>query len=454
MGGGEVTTQAHNDAVTAEASAISAVMLDNRAMARIGSMLDGVQFADRRIGAVWDAMRTLDRHRQPIDTVTLSEAMKGHDLFAGPDDLMGFLVHLDQVAATSENIEARAEIIRGAHQRRGMVEALKTSLATVQAASVFEWQTDAAGIPGRLMSALEGAARSRTTFREALRIQTQFVADAFEGKVLGLRTGYRDIDRRMRGLRGGELAVFCARPGVGKSALAYNISTRVALGVDGQSPGRVAIVSGELPHHQVAARHILAAGQRISTDSIRSGKMSEGEIDAYHRAIRRLNDAPINIITDRDIRLTMENIASELMRIEVVDGPLSLVIIDQAPHIKAPGQSSDRFEGMRSAAYGSKELAMRLDVPVIVLNQVNRAVDDRPEQVPKKRDIWGSDEFEQAADWLGLLWRARVVDSEAPPIFRIDFAKSREGEPGVVELVDRVEYGCLNDVDYRGGGAR
>jgi replicative DNA helicase len=249
--------------------------------------------------------------------------------------------------------------------------------------------------------------------------------------VTGVPTGYVDIDKMTSGLQQGDLVIIAARPSMGKTALALNIAEHVA--VDNGLP--VAIFSMEMSATQLAMR-MLGSIARVDQHKMRTGKLSDKEWGDLSDAMAKLHETPIYI--DEAGALTALEVRARARRLKRQYSKLGLIVIDYIQLMSASSQGENRATEISEISRSLKAMAKELDVPVIALSQLNRAVDQRPDRRPVMSDLRESGAIEQDADVIMFIYREVVYKPDLPEeqrgIAEVIIGKQRNGPIGTVKL--------------------
>jgi replicative DNA helicase len=249
--------------------------------------------------------------------------------------------------------------------------------------------------------------------------------------VIGLATGFVDLDRMTSGLQEGELIVVAGRPSMGKTALAMNIVENVAL----DSKKAVAVFSMEMSGPQLAMRMIGSVG-RVDQHLLRTGTFNEDDWPRLVDAVGKLNDSKIFI--DETAGLNVLDLRSRARRVHRESGGLSLIVIDylQLMSGSSGGREENRATEIAEISRSLKSLAKELKVPVIALSQLNRSVDSRQDKRPMMSDLRESGAIEQDADVILFIYRDEVYNKDSPRkgIAELIIAKQRNGPVGQIDL--------------------
>ena len=248
-----------------------------------------------------------------------------------------------------------------------------------------------------------------------------------QGQASGLETGFTDIDKMTGGLNRGDLIIVAGRPSMGKTSFAMNIAENAAM-----NKKKVLIFSMEMADVQLGMRMISSVGM-VDSNVLRDGSMTADEWPRIITAINKLGDSQMYI--DDSSGLSMSDVdarASKLHR--DLDG-LDLIVLDYITLMKMAGGENMTIQ-VGNLSAGLKSLAKKLNVPIIVLSQLNRGLEQRPDKRPKMADLRQSGALEQDADLIAFIYRDEVYneDSEDTGIAEIIIAKQRGGETGTVRL--------------------
>jgi replicative DNA helicase len=259
----------------------------------------------------------------------------------------------------------------------------------------------------------------------------------------GTPSGFKDLDELTGGFQPGNLIIVAARPSMGKSALVANIAENAVLGVGHgeRKPSPVALFSLEMSESELAQRFV-ASQAHIRGEELRKGRVAENRWPKILSACQRLSDAPLWIDDSSDTGV-LEVRAKARRLHHQLDGGLALIIIDYLQLMRHEGRVESRVEQVGQISRGLKSLARELNVPVIALSQLSRAVEQRGgEKRPILSDLRESGQIEQDADLVMFIYREEYYDkdSERPGEADIIIAKHRNGPVGDVVLTFQKEY--------------
>ena len=252
-----------------------------------------------------------------------------------------------------------------------------------------------------------------------------------EDKIVGIPTGFTDLDIMTSGLQRGDLSIIAARPSMGKTTLVLNIAQNIAL--DQHLP--VAIFSLEMPAHQVAMR-MLAAETHIDFSRLRTGNIKTENWEILTQGATTLMDAGNRIFINDARGITIQAVRAEGRRLKSEQENLAVIIIDYLQLLRGAGQYTGREQEIADISRALKTLAWELDVPIIACSQLNRELERRPDKRPQLSDLRESGAIEQDADLVAFLYRDDYYDeqSDAAGIADLIIRKQRNGPTGTVEL--------------------
>ena len=253
--------------------------------------------------------------------------------------------------------------------------------------------------------------------------------------ITGVPTGYQKLDQMTSGLQGGDLIIIAGRPSMGKTALALNIAEHVA--VDNGLP--VAIFSMEMSATQLAMR-MLGSIARVDQHKMRTGRLNDKEWGDLSEAMGKLHETPIFI--DEGGALTALEVRARARRLKRQYSKLGLIVIDYIQLMAATGQGENRATEISEISRSLKGMAKELDVPVIALSQLNRALEQRPNKRPQMADLRESGAIEQDADLILAIYRDEVYNPESPEKGKaeVNILKPRNGPIGAVILTFLGQY--------------
>jgi replicative DNA helicase len=446
----------------AERSVLGGILLESSAFDEVQEIVKPEDFYREAHRKVFEAMRSLSQKSEPIDRVTVKDALTAQGVFAsiGGDD---FIDLLDKVVPVTTNVAWYARIVHEKAIARRLIEAGQAIAAQgyEQAGEVAEFLDDA---ERRIFSITEE--RGQTGF---VAVQT-IVKDAFkqieslyarQEEITGISTGFSDLDRLTSGFQPGDLVILAARPSMGKTAFCLNIAAHAAIRARFESKRvGVAIFSLEMPSVQLVMR-MLASEARVDAQRLRTGRLIESDWPKLAHAAGQLAETTMHIddspgLTALDLRAKCRRLAGKLSS---SDAPLGLIIIDYLQLMKGNERIDSREQQISEISRSLKGLAKELKLPVIALSQLNRSLEKRPDKRPIMSDLRESGAIEQDADTICFLYREEVYEKDnenVKGVAEVIIGKQRNGPIGTANVAFLHEFTRFENLarDYvpSGGG--
>ncbi len=424
--------------IEAEQAVLGGLMLDNEAWDQVADRVADADFYRRDHRLIFRAVANLAEAGQPMDAVTLSEWLKSN---AELEDAGGlaYIGALARDTPSSAHIRAYADIVREKSVLRQMIRA-----GTAVAESGYRPEgrdsnelLDAA--ERQIFAIAEQSGRNRKGFlgvRDILpsvvdRIDTLYHKGS---AVTGLATGFSDFDQLTSGLQDGDLVIVAGRPSMGKTTFAMNIGENVAMNAD--TP--VAVFSMEMPGESLAMRMLSSLG-RVELQKIRSGRLADDDWPRLTSTMNLLSQAKLFI--DDTPALTPTEMRARCRRLKREHG-LSLIVVDYLQLMQLPGTKENRATEISEISRSLKGMAKELSVPVVVLSQLNRSLEQRPSKRPVMSDLRESGAIEQDADVIAFIYRDEVYNEDSPDkgTAEIIVGKQRNGPIGTVRLTFLGQY--------------
>ncbi|EDP61820.1 GTP-binding protein EngA [alpha proteobacterium BAL199] len=413
----------HN--LEAEQALLGAVLINNRAYERVSEFLRADYFADPVNGRIYEACGRLIDRGQMATPVTL----KG--LFDQDEALKevggaAYLVRLAASVVTVINAEDYGREIRDCFLRRQLIEVGETIVN-----DAFDRDIDSPATEqiekaeAHLFNLAENgqAEGGFTEFKTAMAESVSMAEAAFrrEGGLAGLSSGLVDLDNLLGGLHSSDLLILAARPAMGKTALAANIAFNIAttnLRDPSQAPLPVAFFSLEMSSEQLATR-ILAERTGISSEKLRRGQLNDDDFGRLVQASQELERIPLYI--DDTPALPISTMRTRARRLKRQHG-LAMIVVDYLQLMRpSPGARVDnRVQEISAISQGLKAIAKELDVPVLALSQLSRAVEQREDKRPVLADLRESGSIEQDADVVMFIFREEYYLAKGQPTERPD----------------------------------
>ncbi|MCQ2358448.1 MAG: replicative DNA helicase [Phascolarctobacterium sp.] len=431
--------------IEAEKSVLGAMLIDREAIAKASEILTSDDFYREAHRVIYSGMLELYNRNEAVDFVTLTEILKRDNKLA---DVGGsaYITALADMVPTAANVKYHAEIVADKSTLRQMVH-----VATEIAANGYEASDDVNVLLDEAESKILAIANKnkRTDFthvndivNDAI-IQIEKLAQNANG-ITGIPTDFIDLDRLTSGLHPSDFIILAARPSMGKTALALNIASNVALKAHkkiGGEPKSVAIFSLEMSKEQLVNRMLCAEGQ-IDSQRLRVGEMGEDDWARLWQACDSLSKAKLYI--DDTPGITAMDMRSRARRLKAEHG-LDLIVVDYLQLMQGSGKrnnTGDRQQEVSEISRSLKALARELDVPVIALSQLSRSVEARTVKRPMLSDLRESGSLEQDADIVAFLYREDYYnqDTENKNITELIIAKHRNGAVDTVRLFFQKQF--------------
>lgn len=414
----------------AEKSLLGCLLVDGQAFDEISDLAIKKQdFYHPQYAKVFEAIQELNYSSQPIDYVTVCSKLsdKGELESLGGQ---GAILEIAEDQASSANIYAYAKSVKDKSSVREIVR---------QAARVVERGTQFNGDVKEFISDVEssffkltsdartgGMLKIAACLKDNLRELAEPARN--KGEILGIPTGYNDLDRKLLGMRPGQLVVLAARPGMGKTALALNMAVNAAKAT--KAP--VAIFSLEMLAPELSQR-MLSSEAKVDSTRIRSRQFLDTDLRNITKVIPELSALPI-FVNDSG-STSLYDIKSQCRKIKAENG-LGVIVIDYIQLMKPTNPNISREQQISEMSRGLKELAKEMECPVIALSQLNRGVESRTDKRPMISDLRESGSIEQDADCVLLIYRDDYYNenSKEKGVAEVIVAKNRAGEQGTIKL--------------------
>ncbi len=441
----QITSRIPPQNLEAEQSVLGAILLDNEALLKVLEILSPEDFYREAHRKIFLAMLEMFERGESIDIISL----KDHLQMKKELDSVGGISYISSLAAsvpTAANVKHHARIIREKALMRGLVHA-----ATEVIEMVYDGGLPADEMVDEAEKVIFEISDKRTTstfsmMKDVIKDSFQMIENLYDSKkaVTGVPSGYRDLDEITTGFQRGDLIIVGGRPSMGKTTFALNIAQHVA--VELGEP--VAIFSLEMSKRSLAVR-MLCAEAMVDANKVRKGFISKEDWHKLTAAAGRLAEAPIYI--DDTSYLSVLEMRAKARRLKLERGSLSLIIVDYLQLMKGRGNYERREQEISDISRSLKALAKELEVPVVALSQLNRAVEHRQDKKPSLADLRESGAIEQDADVILFLYREEVYDKEKKDPSKkgkaeVIIAKQRNGPTGEIPLT--FLSSCTRFVDY------
>ena len=423
--------------IEAEQSVVGAMLMDKDAITAASEMISGSDFYQSAYGIISDSMVELFNEGKPVDLITLQERLREKDV---PPEIASLEFVRDLVTAvpTSANVKYYAQIVADKAMMRRLIK-LNEEIENVCYAGKEPLE---AVLEKTEKSVFELLQRRNTGEYVPIR---QVVLNALEriekasknkGTVTGIPTGFIDLDYKLSGLQPSDLILVAARPSMGKTAFVLNIAQYVAF----KKNRSVAIFSLEMSKEQLVNR-LFSLESQVDAQALRTGNMKDSDWEKLIEGAGIIGQS--KLIIDDTPGISVSELRSKCRKYKL-ENDLDLIIIDYLQLMTGSvGRSSEsRQQEISEISRSLKGLARELNVPVIALSQLSRAVESRPDKRPMLSDLRESGAIEQDADVVMFIYRDEYYnkDSEYKKQAEIIIAKQRNGPVGTVHLAWLGEY--------------
>ena len=421
--------------IESEEAVIGAILNNPASLLKVTEVLSPEHFYKPAHKLIYEAMRALMGKNAPIDMLTVSEYLKANDKI----EMAGGRQYINEIAInnpTSANITYYANIIKECAIKRSLINAGSEIISIAH--ENYPTEVCLSTAQSLVFDIAQQKASSDMSAVKDLVIQSfQQIEYRCEHKdeLLGVGTGFYDLDAVTIGLRPSDLIILAARPSMGKTAFALNIAQTVAT----KTKKPVAIFSLEMPKSQLMIR-MLAAESEVESKKISSGNLQSQDWDKLTQAMECFQDAPLWI--DDTPSLTVMDMRAKCRRLMMEVKDLSLIVVDYLQLMQGDTKfSNDRNQEISAISRGLKALARELNVPIIALSQLSRETEKRGDKMPMLSDLRDSGAIEQDADIVMFIHRPEYYDDKENPNpelkgkAQIIIAKHRNGEVGTINML-------------------
>lgn len=439
-------TRQFPQSLDAERAILGGLLLDHEQIPSIGEVLVPEDFYTAAHAKIFELMLAQSSKGDPLDVLGLHDyivASNTAEDFGG----LSYISSLPEQVPSTENLEYYAKLVK---EKSVLRQLIKVSAEINK--KVMDGSEDLAELLNYAEQEVFQVAQQRSKKDwQALNI---LLDDQFEkleqraahsGEVTGIPTGFIDMDRMLAGFQRSDLIILAARPAMGKTALALNFAQRAAVAGYG-----VGVFSLEMAAGQLAMR-VLGSEARVDAGKLRTGMLSKAEDwPALESANETLYHAPMFI--DDTPGLSITQVRSKARRLKARNPNLSLIVIDYLQLMSANAQS--REQEISAISRGLKHMAKELDLPVLALSQLNRAVEQRADKRPMVSDLRESGAIEQDADIIMFIYRDEYYNPDTttePNVAEVIIAKQRNGPTGTVKLFFEGKYTRFENLEQNQG---
>lgn len=435
----------HN--VEAERAVIGSMMMDRDAIQVAAEMLEPEDFYNGQYGVVFSAL--VDMYHQGIgaDLVTVQNKLRELEV---PPELTSieFIGDMINSVPTSVNIKSYVKIVKEKSVLRRLIKVTETITT-----DCFMDRQPLEEILENTEKQIFDVVQKRNTgeFEEIREVVIRTLgriekAARQKGHITGLETGFRDLDYKTAGLQKSDLILIAARPAMGKTAFVLNVAEYIAL----HSSSTIALFSLEMSKEQLVQR-MLAMNSKVDSQKLRTGGLEDEEWGKLVESVRRLGNS--NLVIDDTSGITASEIHSKCRKLKLEKG-LDLIIIDYLQLMSGGSRrrGENRQQEISDISRSLKVMARELDVPVIALSQLSRAVEQRPDKKPMLSDLRESGAIEQDADVVMFLYRDEYYnpETELKGQAEVIIAKQRSGPTGSIQLAWLAQFTKFGNLEPQG----
>lgn len=418
------------NSLEAEQSVIGSMIVDGEAITAAMDILVPDDFYHENCRALFVAISALKEKGEPVDVVTIANKLSEMDVspeVAG----MPFLTELVTNTPVTTNVRSYAKIVKEKASLRTLIRATNNVVNDCYAGTdgvdaVFE-RTEK-----EIFSILQNrGAKDTVPIKDVVMKVLDDIETASKnrGAVTGVPTGFLDLDSMTAGLQKSDLLLIAARPSMGKTAFVLNIAQHIAF----HEKRGAAIFSLEMSKEQLVKR-LLAMESKVEATKLRTGSLTDGDWQPLIEGASIIGDS--NLIIDDTPAISVSEMRSKCRKYKLEHPDLSVIMIDYLQLMTTSGRSESHQLEIAEISRSLKALARELDLPVIALSQLSRAVESRPDKRPMLSDLRDSGAIEQDADVVMFIYRDDYYhkDTDKKGVSEIIIAKQRNGPVGTVDL--------------------
>lgn len=419
----------------AEQSVIGSMLMDTDAVLTASETITSDDFYQKQYGVLFDAMIELYNEGKPVDLITLQEHLKQKDI---PPEIssLEFIADILNSAYTSTNVRHYAKIVQEKSILRKLIR-VNEDIASECYLGKEDTETILADTEKKIFDILQ-----QNTSGEFVPIK-QVVLNALDkielasknkGNVTGIPTGFIDLDYKTAGFQPSDLILVAARPSMGKTAFVLNVAQHMAF----RENVTAAVFSLEMSKEQLVNR-LLSLESRVDSQSIRTGNLSDEDWGKLIEGAGIIGQS--NLIIDDTPGISVMELRSKCRKFKM-EHNLGIIIIDYLQLMTGSKRSESRQQEISDISRSLKAIARELNVPVVALSQLSRAVEQRPDHRPMLSDLRESGAIEQDADVVMFIYRDDYYnkDTAKPNVAEIIIAKQRNGAIGTIELAWLPQY--------------
>lgn len=430
--------------IEAECGVLGSIIIDPEAIVQVSDFLRTDDFYRDAHRTIYEVILQLYEEHEPADFITICDELERRSKL---EEVGGasYITSLINQVPTSGNVEFYARIV----ERTAILRRLIHAAGQIAAIAYEEGDADIALDKAEQLIFNISQRHARSDFAHMRDILAEYMNKLDQlherrGTIVGVPTGFTDLDRLTGGLQKSDLIVLAARPGIGKSSLALSIAHNCAL----KYQNSIAVFSLEMSKDQLAQR-LLSMDAGIDQQRLRTGRIEDDEWDRIVYAMDTLSEA--NIWIDDTAGISTMEMRSKARRLQAEHG-IDLIIVDYLQLMQATiggKRNENRVQEISEISRSLKGLARELNIPVLALAQLSRAVESRQSKVPQLSDLRESGSIEQDSDIVMFIYRDDVYnqESERKNIADIILAKHRNGPVGEISLYFQASQTRFRDLE-------
>ena len=424
--------------IEAEQALLGSILVNNDIIDEISTIINPTSFYDPAHTKIYEVIEALNNKGMIANPITLKNYFEKDNML---DEVGGteYLVKLTRFSGSTKQAIDYAKVIHEMYLRRELVLISNNLSSETLNSKEQNAEKIIENTEKSLFDLAERGSFSQSflKFNQALdqTIEMATLAMKNDKGIVGVPTGLTDLDEKLGGLHKSDLVILAGRPSMGKTALATNIAYHAAQNIlSKQEKSSVAFFSLEMSSEQLSTR-ILSEQARIKSDDIRRGKVTEEEINRYIETSRNIYNLPLFI--DETPAITIATLSNRARRIKRLFG-VSLVVVDYIQLMRSASNRTDnRVQEISEITQGLKALAKELNVPILALSQLSRAVEQRDDKQPQLADLRESGSIEQDADVVMFVYReAYYLERKMPKQGSIEYAEWQSKMSDVHGLAD------------------
>lgn len=421
--------------IEAEQSVIGSMLMGREAVMAASEILTGDEFYQQQYGVIFDSMVELFNEGKPVDVITLQNRLKEKDV---PPEIssMEFVRDLLNAVPTSANVKYYANIVKEKATLRRLIQ-INEEIANECYLGKEKTETILGITEKKIFDLLlKQNTGDYVPIRQVVlnALDTIEKASKMTGSVTGIPTGFIDLDYQTAGLQPSDLILIAARPSMGKTAFVLNIAQHVAF----RAKKSIAVFSLEMSKEQLVNR-LFALESHVDAQKLRTGNLNDEEWSRLIEGAGVVGES--KLIIDDTPGISISELRSKCRKYKI-DHDIGIIMIDYLQLMTGSGKSESRQNEISEISRSLKALARELNVPVVALSQLSRAVEKRDDKRPMMSDLRESGAIEQDADVVMFIYRDDYYnkDSAEKGIAEIIVAKQRNGPIGTVKLVWQPQY--------------